>query len=310
MKANHFNLDDYLASGMGLSIYKGHYYGVTVEQDELSLYVNLDAFHAAGLKVFPKTTSELAADAVALTKKDASGRVTQLGLGGMSIQATAPYFNGSWYDAGHNQVTPDNPGVIQALTWEQGIVNKIGVQPYENFINAKPHNPIGDSWIDGDEAMSIDGDWMCALTGAYNKTMHFVALDPPYADGHPEWQRSTWIQGGINVIPTGAAHPNEAFQFLQFMDNTQSQVTLQTAWANTPVNKKALQIMNHGCLGRFISIASSPHALPMPILPVSGRYFAAVGVAEDSVLRGKATAQQAMAGVKQTIQAALLAASH
>ncbi len=310
IQAQHADLNDYNASALGFTTYKGSLYGLPIEQDGFGLYVNLDAFHAAGLKAFPRTMSEVLADAVKLTKKDATGRITQLGFAGAGkggVAQIAPYFNGSWYDAGRHIVTPDNPGVLQALQWEKSYVDKVGVQPFENFINATAHNPVGDQWLDGNEAMAIDGDWMCALTPAYNKKLHWVVAPAPYADGHPEWANSTEVIGSINVIPTGAAHPNEAFQFMQFAGVTQAQISFNRVIGNTPVTKSGDRGMAGGCFQSFIRLQAGPRATPFPVLPVANQYGTLITTAEDRVLRGVDTPAHAMSTVKQTVQAALSA---
>jgi multiple sugar transport system substrate-binding protein len=252
--------------------------------------------------------SEVLADAVKLTKKDSAGRVTQLGFDPHGVLNLAPYFNGSWYDAKANKVTPDNTGVLQALSWEKSLVDKVGVQPYENFTLAKPHNPIGDHWIDGNEAMAIDGDWMCQLTTPYNKKLHWTVTAPPYADGHPEWANSTYVDGGINIIPTGSPHPREAFELLQYMASTQPELQFNQVIGNTPTVKSADRLVTNSCMKTIINLEMGSRSAFFPVLPVSNQYSAGIATAEDQVLRGKATPQQAMGNLKQTVQSALNAA--
>lgn len=314
-KARHADLSDYSKPALAMSSFKGQLYGLPVELDENALFVVPAFFHAAGLNRYPRTMGEVAADALKLTKKDAAGRITQLGLGpsfadagGWMLQYLAPYFNGRWYDPAHHTVTPDNPGVLQALQWQKALVDKIGVQAYANFTQAKARNPIGDLFVDGRTAMAIEGEWGCTLIHAYNPKLDWKVLPPPYADGHPQWQNSTSLGGAVDVIPTGAPHPNEAFQFIQFMGSTQAQVILNRTWGNVPTVKSAASILGHGCLKTFIDLAFAPRAFPWPVLPVASQYQTAVGTAEDAVMRGKDTPQHAMTQVRQTIQAALAAA--
>lgn len=303
--AAHMNLSDFNKAALAITSYKGSLYGLPIDQDGRGLYINLDAFHAAGLKTFPRTMSQLLADAVKLTKKDSAGRVSQLGFNTNGLLNMVPYFNGTWYDPRSNKVTPDNPGVLQALTWEKTWVDKVGVAPFENFVTAKAHNPIGDHWIDGTEAMAIDGDWMCQLTPAYNKTLHWTVTAPPYPDGHPEWANRTFVDGGINIIPAGSPHPKEAFELLQYMSATQPQLAFNQVIGNTPTVKSADRLVTNGCMRTIIKLEEGPHADFFPTLPVSNLYSSGVTTAEDKVLRGKATPQQAMGQLKQTIQTAL-----
>jgi multiple sugar transport system substrate-binding protein len=303
--AAHMGLSDFNPSALGMAIYKGTIYGLPITQDGFSLYLNLDAFHAAGLTSYPRTMGALLADAVKLTKKDAAGRITQIGFDAHGITDLVPYFNGSWYDAHSNAVTPDSSGVLQALAWEKTWVDTVGVQPYENFITATPHNPILDHWIDGTEAMAIDGDWMCALTSSYNKSMHWTVTAPPYAGGHPEWANGTLVSGDLNVIPTGASHPNEAFALMQYMSSTEPQLQFNQAVGNTPTVKSADTLITNACVKTILQLEAGPRASYFPVLPVANQYYAGIMTAEDQVLRGKASPQQAMGRLKQTMQKAL-----
>jgi multiple sugar transport system substrate-binding protein len=262
--------------------------------------------------------SELAADAVKLTKKDASGRITQMGLlDGYSAYGSGllgfifPYFNVQWYNPARNQITTNSAAAIQALTWEKSLIDQIGVQPYENFTHSTPRNPIGDFFIDGHVGMVLDGDWMCKTMPAYGPKVHWVAAPPPYADGHPEWKNSTWIDGGINIIPTGAAHPKEAYQFVNFMNTTAANVLANTTIGGRSPLKSgdALQAkQGNGCIQLFSQLAQSKRAFPWPVLPMANDLQTQVGTAEDAVVRGQDTAQHALAQIQQKLQAELMAA--
>jgi len=314
-KTYHTDLADYTPAALNAGSYKGHLYGLTVELDSFALLVNTDLFRAAGLKTYPQTMSQVAADAVALTKKDAAGRITQAGIvtgfNATMIGFTFPYFNVSWYDPKTNMITANTPNAVQALTWEQNLVAKMGVQPYENFLASKARNPLGDHFIDGTVGMDFDGDWACNLIPGYNKNLHWAAIAPPYADGHPEWKNSTWVDGGINIIPTGAAHPNEAYQFISFMNTAKVNVIANNAIGGRSPSKAGLalqQKQGNGCVSLFSNLLQSPRAFPWPVTAASYDLQTGVGTAADSVIRGKDTPAHALGQLQQKVQAELQAA--
>ncbi len=314
-KTYHTDLADYAPAALNAGTYKGHLYGLTVELDSFALLVNTDLFRAAGIKAYPQTMSQVAADAVALTKKDASGRITQAGIvtgyNASMIGFTFPYFNVSWYDPKTNMITANTPNAVQALTWEQNLVARMGVQPYENFLASKARNPLGDHFIDGTVGMDFDGDWACNLIPGYNKNLHWVAIAPPYADGHPEWKNSTWVDGGINIIPTGAAHPNEAYQFINFMNTTQVNVMANKAiGGRSPLKSGGAlqQKQGNACIGLFTNLLQGQRAFPWPVTAVSYDLQTGVGTAADSVIRGKDTPAHALGQLQQKIQGELSAA--
>jgi sn-glycerol 3-phosphate transport system substrate-binding protein len=117
----------------------GHTWGVPFQRSTIVMYYNKDLFKAAGLDPErpPATWQELVDTASKLTKKDASGNVTQWGLeipsGGSFaywlFQAlTTP--NGAilMNDAG-NQVMLDKPAVVEAAQFWRDLSAKHGVMP-------------------------------------------------------------------------------------------------------------------------------------------------------------------------------------
>lgn len=315
VKTYHTDLGDYIKAALDAATYKGRLYGLSIELDSFALLINTDLFRAAGIKAYPRTMGDVAADAIKLTKKDAAGRVTQAGVvtgynAGM-LGFIYPYFNVQWYDAKANQITADSPNAVQALTWEKNLVDKMGGQAYQNFLASKARNPLGDHFIDGTVGMDFDGDWACNLVPAYSKKLHWVAIAPPYADGHPEWKNSTWIDGAINIIPTGAAHPAEAYQFINYMNTAQANVIANVAIGGRSPLKSgdALQRkQGNGCVGLFTTLAQGQRAFPWPVFPVANDLQTGVGTTDDAVIRGKDTPAHALAQLQQKTQAALMAA--
>lgn len=312
IKANHLDMSGLARPALRVSTYNGHLYAMPVGLDSFTLYINLDLFHAAGLTRYPTTTSELSADAIKLTKHDASGRMTQLGLGTCcgnteGAELLSPLFNASFYDRTHRQVTPDNAGVLRTLQWEGNLVNKMGRQSYFDFTHAKPHNDGGDPFIDGNVAMALDGEWMCySIPHFATKKFHWINVPPPYEDGHPEWKMSTFLGGTLTGIPSGAKHPNEAIKWLWYETTPQEQV-LENAPGGVPVNVHAASILarQSACNALQIKIGQGARAFPWPVLPVGGQYSSAFMAAEDKILHGQDAPAHAMATLKQSIQSAL-----
>lgn len=304
--------DDYTRAALDMSTYKGHQYGLTVELDSRSLFVNDDILRAAGITTPPRTMSEVADLAVRLTKTDASGRITQLGIVtgycGQLVNWTWPYFDARPYDARTSTITAGSPGMVQALKWEKSMIDQIGVQPYLNFTSASAHNPLNNHFYDGNVAMSFDGDWTCASAGKYNPGMHWSVVAPPYADGHPEWEGSTWIDGSVNVIPSAAAHPKEALRFINFMNSTNAQVAIQQTINGQSPLKSASAILaqqRDSCGQLMTGLAAGPRAVAWPVLPVSDEYQSGLLKVEDAVIHGKDTPEHGLADLGSRMQAEL-----
>ncbi len=116
----------------------GKTWGIPFQRSTVVLYYNKDAFKEAGLDPNhpPATWAEMTADAEKLTKRDASGKVTQWGV---EIPSSGfPYwlFQGLAIENGANlmnaagtEVYFDKPEVVGALQYWVDLVNKYKVHP-------------------------------------------------------------------------------------------------------------------------------------------------------------------------------------
>ena len=113
-------------------------WGIPFQRSTVVMYYNKDAFKAAGLDPNhpPATWKEMTADAEKLTKRDASGKVTQWGV---QIPSSGfPYwlFQGLVIENGINlmnaagtEVNYDKPETVGALQYWVDLVNKYKVHP-------------------------------------------------------------------------------------------------------------------------------------------------------------------------------------
>lgn len=116
----------------------GKTWGIPFQRSTVVLYYNKEAFKEAGLDPDhpPATWAEMTADAQKLTKRDASGKVTQWGV---EIPSSGfPYwlFQGLAIENGANlmnaagtEVYYDKPEVVGALQYWVDLVNKYKVHP-------------------------------------------------------------------------------------------------------------------------------------------------------------------------------------
>ena len=116
----------------------GKTWGIPFQRSTVVLYYNKDAFKEAGLDPNhpPATWAEMTADAEKLTRRDASGKVTQWGV---EIPSSGfPYwlFQGLAIENGANlmnaagtEVYYDKPEVVAALQYWVDLVNKYKVHP-------------------------------------------------------------------------------------------------------------------------------------------------------------------------------------
>ncbi len=116
----------------------GKTWGIPFQRSTIVLYYNKDAFKEAGLDPDhpPATWAEMTADAEKLTRRDASGKVTQWGVEIPSsgfpywlFQALAIENGANLMNAAGTEVYYDKPEVVGALQYWVDLVNKYKVHP-------------------------------------------------------------------------------------------------------------------------------------------------------------------------------------
>ena len=116
----------------------GKTWGIPFQRSTIVLYYNKDAFKEAGLDPNhpPATWAEMTADAEKLTRRDASGKVTQWGVEIPSsgfpywlFQALAIENGANLMNAAGTEVYYDKPEVVGALQYWVDLVNKYKVHP-------------------------------------------------------------------------------------------------------------------------------------------------------------------------------------
>ncbi|HMA31993.1 MAG TPA: ABC transporter substrate-binding protein [Casimicrobiaceae bacterium] len=116
----------------------GKTWGIPFQRSTIVLYYNKDAFREAGLDPNrpPATWAEMTADAEKLTRRDASGKVTQWGVEIPSsgfpywlFQALAIENGANLMNAAGTEVYYDKPEVVGALQYWVDLVDKYKVHP-------------------------------------------------------------------------------------------------------------------------------------------------------------------------------------
>lgn len=243
----------------------------------LGLYYNRRLFREAGLDPDkpPRTTEELLDFAEVLTKRDASGRITQLGFGA-NLPPWWPYswpmlFDAPIYDKPTNQCTIASDGCIAAYDWVQRSAQRLGapaVRAFSQDYLRSMHGP-GDPFISEHAAMIVQGPWVSNFIRQYNPGLDYFAAPAPIAPNLPDPdQPRGMLEADVLMIPRGCPHPEEAYQFLKFTQREDVQEKLcsmhckpspmrqvsEAFWANHP--NPAVRV--------FDAIAKSPRVSALP----------------------------------------------
>ncbi|GAA3750248.1 ABC transporter substrate-binding protein [Leifsonia bigeumensis] len=319
-------LDDYIkAAGLDTSQYiQSAYEGMTVDGVTYALpfqvfnaglLYNKELFTEAGLDPNspPTTLEELADFAKKLTKTDASGAITQMGFlptyPGPDQGQTCPLisygyaFGGSWTDANGNP-TPTADENVAALEWEKSFFDEYGVANIQNFIqSAGSYLTGGDPLESGKLAMMFDGPWSAAFTKDNNPAVaaQLAAAPFPGAASSPSSTGATYIDANAQLIPSGAKHPQEAFDFIAWMTTNAEQTAIfSNDVANIPQLKKvpAFERQNDPIYATYVEIANGEGARSWTQTATSSTYGANLCQAQDAALLTGVDPLEALMAVK------------
>ncbi len=207
----------------------GAYMALPTAVRALALFYNKRLFEEAGIEAPPKTLDELVATAAALTKRDASGNITQVGITtGMNAQdhhwwreVLVRQFGGVPYTEDYANVTYNDAAGIAALQWYADLETKYGVTQ-SGFMD-EPQA----AFKAGRAGMHIDGSFRI---GALDKTRGLewgVAELPAGPDGLQSNYSSYWV----NAVTTKAEGEKleAALKFMQYLTSDEAmQIWLET----------------------------------------------------------------------------------
>jgi multiple sugar transport system substrate-binding protein len=312
IKSSKLDTSMYIPSTLKAMTVDGKIYGLPFQAFNAGLIYNKKLFAEAGLKP-PTTLEELAKDAKLLTKTDASGKITQLGFApnypGPDQGQTCPLisygygFGGSWF--GQNGTpTPNTAANIAALAWEKAIYDAAGTAKVQNFISsAGSYLTGGDPLESGKLAMMFDGPWSIQYTkdNAPSVAADLAVIPLPASSTSPSSAGSTYIDANAQIIPRGAHHAKEAFDFIEWMStNANETATFSNAVANIPQLKKVpnYSLLDNANYKKYVSIANGSGARSWVQTSSSSTYGTNLCQAQDAVLLNGQNPAAALSGVK------------
>ncbi len=324
---------DYIPAFWELCRYRGFLWALPSTPGSIGLFWNKRMFEQAGLDPDqpPRTIAEL--DAMAeqltivqierdgeqfrvrfpeLTKQEREAKdfdIVQLGFSPKIPGWYMPLF-GYWFDGelwdGESQVTTASPANIAAYQWFGSYARKFGRrnldrfgQSFGNF--ASPQDPF----LSGQVAMVQQGVWMHNFIDQFTPSMRWGAAAFPASVEHADGPVAL-IEADVLVIPRGARHPNEAFEFIRYV-NSQSAMEKLTLGQRkfSPLAQVSDDFVDrhpNPAIEVFMELAASPNAFWVPRTPIWAEYTVEVQVATDRVYAGDATAKDALDNAQRRMQ--------
>jgi ABC-type glycerol-3-phosphate transport system substrate-binding protein len=214
------------------------------------------------------------------------------------------WFGGSLYDDATRRITADAPGNLQAMRWFRDTCEKYGIENLRNYGAsggnfASPQNPF----LSGRVAMELQGVWMHNFVEKYAPDLDWGVAPFPAAD--PAVRDVTLVESDVLVIPRGARHAAEAFEFLAYLCQRGPAEKLALGQrkftALRDVSPEFYQQHPNPHIREFVRLANSPQARSVPRLGIWREYQEEMRIAAGNALWQVAAPEQALAQVQQRV---------
>ncbi len=304
--------EDYISSYWHLCTHRGHVWALPTTPASIALHWNKKLFREAGLDPErpPRTIEELDQYARRLTRRDANGEIVRMGFmpaePGWWNWAWGCFFGGRLWD-GQSKITAASPQNIRAYEWVQSYAREYGIQNLQVFQSgfgnfSSPQN----AFLAGKVAMELQGVWMHNFIDKYTDGMEWGAAPFPYPAGRPDLADTTVVEEDVLLIPAGAKHPDEAFEFIKWVNSQEGMELLCLGQRkHTPlveVSDAFLAQHPNPYIEVFIGLAKSRNALVPPQMGLWQEYQSTMNEAFDKIWLCRATPEEALRDVERRMQ--------
>lgn len=303
---------DYIPIIWELCNHRGHLWALPSTPTTIALIYNKKMFREAGLDPErpPRTIAELEEFNKILTRQAPDGRLLTVGHlpeepGWWSVM-WGYWFGGELWD-GDRAVTATDPANIEAFRWVEsypqrfGARNLLGMRDgFGNF--ASPQN----AFFTGRVAMILQGVWIYNFIRNYAPEDFEWGVAPFPAVNDTTLKDTTIVEGDLLVIPKGAKHPREAFEFMRYV-NTQGPMEKLCLGQRkfSPLKETSegfFAAHPNPYIKTFLELAKSPNARLSPRLMTWAEYSADMRNAVGRIWSGKADTITALNDVQERQQ--------
>lgn len=295
--------------------YDGHVYAVIATPASLALHWNKRAFRDAGLDPErpPQTIDELYEYSKRLTRRDpATHDLTQVGFlpedPGWWPWAFPRYFGGDLQGPA-GEITYDSVAAnVESMRWVQSYTELYGREDVRRFASGfglfgSPQFPF----FAGRTTMVFQGVWLNNYMRQYAPNLEYGVAAWPAV--HPGEAPFTIVEGDMLMVPRGAKHPREAWEFLEYVSSNDPEATSfeelrgieRTCFRqekNSPLRVWSpffAEHHPHPFIGVFRELARSPRAYHAPLMGIFQEYLREINIAFDKVRLGQSAPEPAMA---------------
>lgn len=333
--------DTYKPVFWDMCTYNGRLYGLISTPATVALHYNrfdflraADALRAVGLDPTraPTTIAELDAAAGALDRRDASGQIDRAGYlpmePGWFITVTPYWFGGQLWEPQQAKFHFTSPATLAAFEWVQGYPRRLGKAALTDFSSQfgnfdSPNN----AFLSGKVSMVKQGPWMANYIYKLRPAMSEVlapksvelllprAVRPfnyawavaPFPAVDARLRDVTFADADLLLIPRGARHKREAFEFIAFVQRQQVMERLNALHCKpsplAAVSDDFVRRHPNPYIATFERLARSPNAHRQIKSPMQGEIGAELEVAIQELYLLKKSVPQAMTDLQRRAEA-------
>ncbi len=305
--------EDYIPVFWDICTYKGKLYSLPTTPATTALHYNKKMLRDAGWNPErpPETIEQLDQLDEMVMKKDKDGHVLRAGFlpsePGWWNWCWPYFFGGSLIDDMGN-ITPDTPEDVRAYDWMQSFSKRYGASQAQSFHQGfGSFNSPQNAFLDGKVATVLQGVWMANFIQKYVPDMDWAASPFPVPADKPNLKGSTIADLDIIVIPRGARHPKEAFEFLKFVESQKGMELLCMGQKKfTPLMKVSPEFYAkhpNPFIKLFRDSALNSNVFYTPRTPIWNQYQQELGNAIDKMnLLDKEPPKELLADVRKRMQ--------
>lgn len=296
--------DHYIPVYWEMCHHLGHLWALPSTPSAIGLVWNKKLFREAGLdpEKPPTSIAELEAMNERLIRQGPAGRLDAVGY----LPVEPGWWNATWgwwfggrlWD-GEGRITLDAPENIEAFEWIASYPQRFGAKELMSFRDGfgnftSPQNPF----FTGRVAMVIQGPWIYNFIRNYAPpdfewgVAAFPSADPVRHPG------VAIVDADVLVIPAGARHPKEAFEFLRYVNSREPMEKLCRGQRKfTPLRETSpdfLETHPNPRIAEFLALARGENARFFPQLTVWNQLQNEMNQAFDRVWTGREEAAQSL----------------
>lgn len=251
----------------------------------------------------PKTLDELdkMVDEISVKKPDGSIKLAGFlpGEPGWWSWGWGSFFGGKLYDEKTQTLTMNSKENIEAVKWVKSYTDRFGMRETQSFQSgfgnfASPQAAFYSEKV----AMVIQGVWLANYINDFAKGMDWYAAPFPVSAKRPDLADTNFVGCDVVVIPKGAKHPKEAWEFIKFMQRQDVMESLCSSHGkNSPLSNVSEHFFNthmNKHIRLFDALARSKNAIRVSKIGIFPQIQSEFNNAIQVVNLGEKTPEEAL----------------